>query len=65
MLVVVMPFVVVDVHGDGTTVLGYGATHVLELNVVWEMRHDAYVVPQGGGFVLDAANMRQALKIQD
>ncbi len=25
-------------------------------------RHDAYVVPQGGGFVLDAGKMRQILK---
>jgi hypothetical protein len=27
-------------------------------------RHDAYVVPQGGGFVLDAAKMRQVLRPQ-
>jgi AccI restriction endonuclease len=47
--------------GKGTSPPTFAAEH----RVTTLGRHDAYVVPQGGGFVLDPANMRQVLKIQD
>jgi hypothetical protein len=47
--------------GRGTSLPTFAAEH----KVTALGRHDAYVVPQGGGFVLDPANMRQVLKIQD
>lgn len=47
--------------GKGTSLPTFAAEH----RVTALGRHDAYVVPQGGGFVLDPANMRQILKIQD
>ncbi len=47
--------------GKGTSLPTFAAEH----KVTALGRHDAYVVPQGGGVVLDPANMRQVLKIQD
>jgi hypothetical protein len=47
--------------GKGTNLPTFAAEH----RVTALGRHDAYVVPQGGGFELDPANMRQVLKIQD
>ncbi len=43
--------------GRGTDLPTFAAEH----RVTALGRHDAYVVPQGGGFVLDAANMRRVL----
>ena len=47
--------------GRGTSL----PTFTAEQRVTALGRHDAYVVPQGGGLVLDPANMRQVLKIQE
>jgi len=46
--------------GKGTSLPTFAA----EQRVTALGRHDAYVVPQGGGFVLNAERMRQALKIE-
>lgn len=43
--------------GKATSVPTFSAEH----HVTKLGRHDAYVVPQGGGFVLEAEKMRQVL----
>lgn len=47
--------------GRGTSLPTFAAEH----RVTALGRHDAYVVPQGGGFVLDQTRMLQVLNIQD
>ena len=46
--------------GTATALPSFAAEHrVTQLG-----RHDAYVVPRGGGFVLDAEKMRQVLLLR-